>query len=85
MVRSPIANRDIVAQLQCLPFEAQDAAWLDIYLIKNIVFNIEAGHSIFRRVRLGIENAKPKYYYKDNLNDGMLLKASLAYRLRFHP
>ena len=65
--------------------ENQLAAWLDLYLTKGVVLNIEAGHSIYRRVRLGVENANPKYYFKNKLNDGIVLKASLAYRLRFRP
>jgi len=61
----------------------QLAVFTDIYLHKNIVINLEAGHSVFRKFRFGIEDADPKYYFSEKMNDNILLKASLAYRLRF--
>lgn len=61
----------------------QLAIFADFYFHKNIAVNLEAGHSVFRKFRFGIENADPKYYFSEKMNDNILLKASLAYRLRF--
>ena len=60
----------------------QLSVFADIWLDKKIVLNLEAGHSIFRDFKLGIENADEKYYFTEKVNDDLLLKVSLAYRLR---
>ncbi len=54
----------------------------DVYLAKRVVFNIEAGHSVFRKIRLGIDDAKKHYYQDDAVNDGFVFKAGLMYRVR---
>ena len=54
----------------------------DVYLTKKIVFNIEAGHSIFRHIRLGLDDARKNYYADEKVNDGFLIKAGLLYRIR---
>ncbi|MES2649506.1 MAG: DUF6268 family outer membrane beta-barrel protein [Bacteroidota bacterium] len=54
----------------------------DLYLSKRIVFNVEAGHSVFRKIRLGVDVAKKDYYQDDDVNDGFLFKAGLLYRVR---
>ncbi|HKO82109.1 MAG TPA: hypothetical protein VJU78_16995 [Chitinophagaceae bacterium] len=59
------------------------AVFADIRLYKNIVVTLEAGHSVFREFRLGIEDADPKYFFNEKMNDNLFLKVSLAYRLRF--
>jgi hypothetical protein len=60
----------------------QLAAFTDFYLSKNIVLNLEAGHSVGRRLRLGTEQGRPKYHVAEKMNNNLLLKASFAYRLR---
>jgi uncharacterized protein DUF6268 len=56
--------------------------YLDTYLSKNIVFNIQAGQSVLRKYRIGHrENGSPNYTELD-LNDGLLFRAGIAYRLR---
>jgi len=54
----------------------------DVYLSKRIVFNVEAGHSLFRRLRLGTDNDGKNYYSDEPVNDGFILKAALLYRMR---
>ena len=54
----------------------------DIYLAKRIVLNIEAGHSIFRRIRFGTDKNGKDYSADDPVNDGFLIKAGLLYRIR---
>lgn len=54
----------------------------DAYITRHIVFNIEAGRSLFRRVRFGTDNEKKKYYSDEEANDDFLVKASLLYRIR---
>ncbi len=60
--------------------ENQLGLYLDTYFIKNIVFNIEGGHSLFRKVSTGIEGLAK---YNEGVNDNFYLKISLAYRIRF--
>ena len=55
-------------------------AFIDFYLAKKIVFNVEAGHSLFRKIRTGV---KDKYSTNLNVDDNTYLKIGLAYRLRF--
>jgi hypothetical protein len=54
----------------------------DYYGTKNIVFTLKAGHSVFRRLRLGAENASAKYYYREKMNDNLVVKLSMAYRVQ---
>ena len=56
--------------------------FMDCYLSKHIVLNVEAGHSVFRRIRLGDNQKNPFYYFTASTNDNWLLKTGLAYRLR---
>jgi Domain of unknown function (DUF6268) len=63
--------------------ENQLSLFADFYLLKNIVLNFEAGHSVLRKLRLGVKNDNVRYYYRENMNDDLLLKASLNYRIRF--
>ena len=59
--------------------ENQLGTFADCYLTKNILFNIEAGHSIFRKIHSGIKNG-----LRTDLmaNDNVYLKIGLAYRIR---
>jgi hypothetical protein len=58
-------------------------AFADLYFTKNIVLNAELGHSLFRRFRVGYEDASEKYFIKEKFNDGPLARLSLLYRIRF--
>lgn len=60
--------------------ENQLGIYLDSYLGKNMVLNIEAGHSLFRKIRTGIKDIK-----KNDLkvNDNLYFRTSFAYRVRF--
>lgn len=60
--------------------ENQLGIYLDTYVSKNLVFNLEAGHSLFRKIRTG-----EKYVSKADadVNDNLYFKLSLAYRVRF--
>jgi hypothetical protein len=60
----------------------QLALYMDCYLSKHIVLNVEAGHSFFRRIRLGENQKHSVYYFTAKTNDNLLLKTGLAYRLR---
>ena len=60
--------------------ENQLGVYLDTYLTKNFVFNFEAGHSLFRKIRTG-EKQVSKTDAK--VNDNLYFKASLVYRVRF--
>lgn len=62
--------------------ENQLGCYADIYLSKNLVWNLELGHSVFRRFRAGIVHAKPLYYYNDPMKDGVYCRTGIAYRLR---
>jgi len=64
--------------------ENQLGFFADYYFTKRIVLNIEAGHSIFRKIREGAMDGKGTNYKvvlteKDNFYG----RAMLAYRLRF--
>ncbi len=61
----------------------QLSLFADFYLFSKLVVTAEAGHSVFRALRLGIKDAPVKYYYKEKMNDNLLLKMSLNYRIRF--
>lgn len=60
--------------------ENQLGLYLDTYLSKNLVFNVEAGHSLWRKLRTGIKNTTS---YDKKVNDNIYFKISLAYRVRF--
>ena len=60
--------------------ENQLGLYLDIYFNKNLVLNVEAGHSLFRKIRTG-----EKYISKIDakVNDNLYIKVAFAYRVRF--
>jgi hypothetical protein len=62
--------------------ENQIAAFADIYVVKSIVLGLEAGHSVLRKIRLGMADTGTKYYFRGDANDNLLLKIAVAYRLR---
>ena len=60
--------------------ENQLGLYLDTYFNKNLVLNIEAGHSLFRKIKTGIKQVSK---YDADVNDNFYVKASFAYRVRF--
>lgn len=60
--------------------ENQLGLYLDTYFNKNLVLNIEAGHSLFRKIRTGEKHISKA---DANANDNLYFKLSFAYRLRF--
>jgi hypothetical protein len=60
--------------------ENQLGLYLDSYLNKNIVLNVEAGHSMLRKIRAGIKHESK---YDSDVNDNLYFKIVLAYRIRF--
>lgn len=51
----------------------------DYYFSKNILFNLEAGHSILRKMRTGVNS---KEYQAWNVRDNVYFKTAIAYRIR---
>lgn len=60
--------------------ENQLGLYLDTYFTKNLVFNIEVGHSVFRKIRKGIKAISKS---DEEVNDNLYVKLSFAYRIRF--
>ena len=60
--------------------ENQLGAFTDIYLLKNVVFNLETGSSILRKIRTGVQRKADDSW---NIHDNIYFKISLAYRMRF--
>ena len=64
--------------------DIQAGIYGDFYITKKVVFNLEAGHTIFRNISSAVEGESGK----NNLHslaesDNFYFKASLQYRLRF--
>lgn len=60
--------------------ENQLGIYLDTYLNKNFVLNIEAGHSMFRKIRTGEKHISK---IDLNVNDNYYFKLTFSYRVRF--
>ena len=60
--------------------ENQLGLYLDTYFNKNLVLNIEGGHSLFRKIRTGIKDVSK---YDANVKDNLYFKISFLYRVRF--
>lgn len=60
--------------------ENQLGLYLDTYFTKNLVLNIEGGHSIFRKIRTGLKDVAK---FDADINDNFYVKLSFAYRVRF--
>ena len=60
--------------------ENQLGLFMDYYPARHLVLNLEAGHSLFRKIRSGT-----RYDIKNNWNaqNNFYVKLTLAYRLRF--
>lgn len=54
----------------------------DFYLSKNFVINAEAGHSIFRQLKIGYTGKIRNYIFEEKTNDNYLFRISAAYRIR---
>jgi hypothetical protein len=61
--------------------ENQLGLYLDTYVTKTIVLNIESGHSLFRKVETGIKHISKR---NADVNDNFYFKLSLAYRIRLN-
>lgn len=56
---------------------------LDIYLLKNQVISLEAGHSVFRQYRMGtLLGGKPDYLHDLNVSDGYQFRLAYIFRIR---
>lgn len=60
--------------------ENQLGLYLDTYFNKNLVLNIEAGHSLFRKIRTGEKHISK---VDAGVNDNVYFKLSFAYRVHF--
>lgn len=60
--------------------ENQLGLYIDQHLTKNIVLNLEAGHSLFRKIRTGTRYQKGE---RLDVQNSIYLKAAIAYRMRF--
>ncbi len=60
----------------------QLSLYTDFYVSKNFVLNVEAGHSLFRRVRIGNTGKVKEYSYDEKTNDNLLFRVSAIYRIR---
>lgn len=56
--------------------------YLDTYLTKNIVLNLQAGQSVLRKYRTGVRENGTTHYNELDVNDGVLFKAGIVYRIR---
>ncbi|MBS1600512.1 MAG: hypothetical protein JST75_19960 [Bacteroidetes bacterium] len=59
--------------------ENQLGVYVDYYINKHIVLNIEAGHSILRKIRSGVKHETP---YNWNACNNPYFKFMIAYRIR---
>jgi len=59
----------------------QLSAYLDCYVSKHIVFTVEPGYGIFRKLRSGVERNK-NYIVDYDWNDGLFIKLNASYRIR---
>lgn len=60
--------------------ENQLGLYLDTYFNKNIVLNVETGHSFYRNIRTGIKNVSEN---NAGVKDNLYARIHLAYRIRF--
>ena len=60
--------------------ENQLGLYLDTYLNKNLLLNIEAGHSLFRKIKTGVKRVSK---FDAEANDNLYVKIAFAYRVRF--
>lgn len=60
--------------------ENQLGLYLDTYFNKNLVLNIEGGHSFFRKIKTGVKQVSK---YEAQVNNNLYVKITFAYRLRF--
>lgn len=60
--------------------ENQLGLYLDTYFNKKLVLNIEAGHSLFRKIRTGEKHISK---VDAKVSDNLYIKVAFAYRVRF--
>lgn len=58
--------------------------YFDTYVNKNIVITLQAGQSFNRKYRTGFRENGVTHYNNLNVNDGLIIKAGLTYRLRLN-
>ncbi len=63
--------------------ENQLGAYADYYLGKHLVLNAEIGHSLFRKVRTGLQDQKRSKARLESAQDNLYIRVMAAYRLRF--
>lgn len=63
--------------------ENQLGLFASAYLKKHVVFSIESGHSILRKIRSGETHSDIQYNSKEKVQDNFYGSATIAYRLRF--
>lgn len=66
-------------------FKIQDnqlKLFIDFYPLKNLVMNVETGHSFFRKYSTGFKNNNGENESDLKYTDGILIKAGIAYRFR---
>ena len=49
----------------------------------NVFLQAAIGNSVLRSIKLGVKDGSGKYYYTNRMNDNLLLKLTLDYRIRF--
>lgn len=59
----------------------QLSGFLDFYPFRRICLTLEPGYGMLRKLRTGVE--KRKYFPDDTWDDGIFIKLSASYRLRF--
>lgn len=59
----------------------QVSAYVDFYPAKHLVFSLEPGYGIMRKLRTGKEHSK-NYITDLNWGDGLFIKLTAAYRIR---
>jgi hypothetical protein len=59
--------------------ENQLGLFVDYYINKHIVLNLEAGHSLFRKIRSGVKHEES---FNWNASDNFYFKMMLAFRIR---
>lgn len=61
----------------------QLGGFTDFYFAKNMALSLEAGHSIFRKIRVGRYGPAKNYFLSEKINNNLFIKLGLNYRMRF--
>ena len=52
-------------------------------IAKHVFLQAAIGNSVLRSIKLGVKDASRKYYYTNRMNDNLLFKLTINYRIRF--